>query len=85
MKKRTPIKYKRNKLEISGDPSDVKIPIWTDLILSHLLWIVPMIILLCIVPKASLIPAVFHWFRKYISLLTFFVVVEEWVQLLFSG
>lgn len=45
-KRKSQITYKRNKskIEISGDPKDVKAQVWADLLLSRLLWIAPVIL-----------------------------------------
>jgi hypothetical protein len=85
--KRTPIVYKRekSKVEISGDPRDVKFLIWIDLILSHLKSIIPVIILLCMVPKISIIDPKVKWLWKRRTFLILFAVLGDSVCLLFSG
>jgi len=75
----------KNKVKISGDPEDVKVPMWTDLILSHLLWIVPLTILLFIAPKTSFMPGVLQWLRKYLSLLILLVAIQAYLHFLLSG
>lgn len=84
--KQSPVVYKRdkNKVEISGDPKDIKGLMWLDMITSKL-WIVFMIVLLFTVPKASFIPLLWQWVKKQIPFLTVFVVVAPWLLMLLSG
>ena len=77
MKKKTPIKYKRNKVEITGDPSDVKTLILIDSILAYM-WIFIVIVLLFVSPKASFLSALFQWLKKYIPLLILFVALADY-------
>jgi hypothetical protein len=60
----------KGKMKISGTPEEVNNKIWFNMIMRELRWIIPVIILLCLLPKASLLPFVFRWLR-----LTLFVVV----------
>ncbi len=87
IKKHGLMTYKRekNKVEISGDPADVKAAMWVDLIATHLWWIVMLIILLILVPKASIIPPVLQWLKKQLWVWTPFMSVAGYLQTLFSG
>ena len=73
MQKKSNTTYKRDKrkVEISGDPENVKWPIWFDLIATKLLWLVLVIILLCILPKTDIM----KWVKQLLPFLTLFVVV----------
>lgn len=84
--KQSPVVYKRdkNKVEISGDPKDIKGLMWLDIITSKL-WIVFIIVLLFTVPKASFIPLLWQWVKKQIPFLILFVVVAPWLQMQLSG
>lgn len=84
--KQSPVVYKRekNKVEISGDPKDIKGLMWVDMITSKL-WIVFMIVLLFTVPKASFIPLLWQWVKKQIPFLILFVVPAPWLLMLLSG
>lgn len=84
--KQSPVVYKRekNKVEISGDPKDIKGLMWVDMITSKL-WIVFMIVLLFTVPKASFIPLLWQWIKKQIPFLILFVVLAPWLLMLLSG
>lgn len=55
--------YKRDKIEISGDPQDVKKIIWTDLILSKFR-IVSILSLLQLFSKYSWLNIVINWLKK---------------------
>jgi len=81
----SPITYKRGKVEISGEPKQTKPHIWYEQINASLLWIALVIILLCVLPKASWLPVVWQWLKKYTLLLIPLVVVADWAQLLLSG
>ncbi len=85
-KKQSPITYKRekNKVEISGEPKDTKWLIWFDLISSKF-WIVPLIVLLFTIPKASFLPLVWVWVKKQVPFLTIFMVAVDWWKMLLSG
>jgi len=84
--KQIPVVYKRdkNKVEISGEPKDIKGLMWLDMITSKL-WIVLVVILLFTVPKASLLPLLWQWVKKQLPFLILFVVVASWLQMQFSG
>jgi hypothetical protein len=84
--KQNPVVYKRdkNKVEISGDPKDIKGLMWLDMITSKL-WIVLVIVLLFTVPKASFVPLLWEWIKKQTPFLILFVVVAGWLQMLLSG
>lgn len=60
----------KNKMKISGTPEQVNNKIWFNMIMKELRWIIPVIILLCVMPKASFLPFVFRWVK-----LTLLVVV----------
>jgi hypothetical protein len=85
--KQTPIKYKRekDKMEITGDPSDIKWPMWFDLVSSRLFKAIVAIIILITVSRASLSPAMLEWLKKLLSLLMFFVAVGGLNMFLLSG
>jgi len=81
------LSYKRNKgqVEITGEPEDVRRIMWFDLITSKLLWVVPVVIMLFIAPKASFIPMLCQWLKKQMSFLTLFVVAVDCLKMLLSG
>jgi len=87
IKKHSPVTYKRekNKVEISGDPSDVKWQIWFDLAGNKLLWVALVIVLLCTVPKASIIPVLWKLLKKLLPFLVFLPVVVGFIMLRLSG
>jgi hypothetical protein len=78
--------YKRSKegIEIKGDPSDVKWPMWFDLLLSRLPLLIVTIVLACTIPKASFIPIVFKWLQRKLPFLLVSGVVHI-TALLLSG
>lgn len=63
------ITYERdkNKVKIKGDPGDVKKAVWFDLITKELRWLVPVVLLLFIAPKASFIPVLLKWLKNQLS------------------
>lgn len=69
--------YKRDKtkLEISGDPKEVKKAMWFDMITNKLFWIVLVLIFVIVVPKATLLPLLWAWLKKQLPLLIHFGVV----------
>jgi hypothetical protein len=81
------LSYKRNKgqVEITGEPNDVRHLMWFDLITSRLLWIVPIVILLFIAPKASFIPMLWQWVKKQVPFFTLFVVAVDCLRIFLSG
>ncbi len=87
IKKSTLITYKRDKdkIEITGDPKDIKWPIWFDLVSSRVLWVLFVVALLFTVPKASIIPVLWQWVKKLIPFMIPFMVGADWLQMLFSG
>jgi hypothetical protein len=82
------VTYKRekNKVEITGDPKDIKGLIWFDQICSKL-WIVITIVLMLTVPQASFIPLLFVLIKRHVSFLILLAVVDTYSlgHLLFSG
>lgn len=87
IKKSTLITYKRekDKVEITGDSEDTKGLMWFDLISSRLIWIVLVVVLLFVAPKASFVPILWQWIKKQIPFMMLFVVAATWLQMLFSG
>ncbi len=85
-KKSGVITYKREKgkVEISGEPGDIKYLVWFDLICSKL-QIAGEIILLYIASTASVIPAAWKWIKNKWPLLILFVVLESYSRMLLSG
>ena len=75
MKKNSQMIYKRDKgkIEISGEPEEVRLPMWFDLISTRLVWIILIVVLLFTIPKLSWIPIVLQWLKKSLPLLIFFV------------
>lgn len=84
---RKALTYKRekDKVEITGEPEDTKGLMWFDLISSRLIWIVLVVVLLFIAPKASFVPILWQWVKKQIPFMMLFVVPAAWLQMLFSG
>lgn len=80
----TTYKRDKNKVEISGEPENVKWPILYDQLNNTLLWLVPVIILLIVLPKASLIPLILKWVKKS-TFLNLFTVLVGFAQLFLSG
>jgi hypothetical protein len=76
--KRTPLHYSRNKeqVEIDGDPKDVKPLVLLDLLFSKAKWIIMTIILVFVLPKASFIHLIIHWFKDKLFLIFLLVQVE---------
>lgn len=87
IKKSTLITYKRDKdkIEITGDPKDIKWPMWFDLVSSRVLWVLFVVALLFTVPKASIIPVLWQWVKKLLPFTIPFMVRADWLQMLFSG
>lgn len=67
--KTTPINYKRekNKIEIKGDPCDVRWIIVFDLVSSRFFGLAITIFLLVTIPKTSLIPVILKWLKSTID------------------
>lgn len=70
---------------ISGEPENVKWPILIDQVSSVLRWFVPVIILLFVLPKASLIPIIIEWVRRKIPFMTIFVALVACQYIFLSG
>jgi len=85
--KQTPVKYKREKgkMEISGEPGEVKRHIWFDQLQTFLLWAVPVIILLCLVPKASWLPFLMKWLKQNLFVLTPLFTIMGYLMMQLSG
>lgn len=81
---KSPFHYKRdkNKVEIDGSPSDVKWPMWFDLISTRL----PILIVLILVvswPKADLVLLIWQYIKDklFIGVILFSAQVLEFVHL----
>ncbi len=85
--KKSTLIYKRDKdkIEITGDPKDIKWPMWFDLVSSKVLWVLFVVALLFTVPKASIIPVLWQWVKKLLPFTIPFMVRADWLQMLFSG
>lgn len=81
----TTYKRDKNKVEISGDPENVKLQIWFDMVTNMLRWLIPLINLFLIVPKAFFIPILLKWIKHVLPFLILFVVVVDYVQIFLSG
>jgi len=75
----------KNKVKISGESENVKWPILIDQVSTVLRWLVPVIVLLVVLPKASFLPIVIRWVKQQMPSLTLFVVMAGWEHLLLSG
>ncbi len=75
----------KNKVKISGDPENVKWPILIDQVNSVLRWLIPVVVLLVVLPKTSLLPIVIKWVKQQMMLLVLFVVMVGWDHYLLSG
>jgi hypothetical protein len=75
----------KNKVKISGEPENVKWQIWFDLVANKLFWLLLVIILLVVLPKASFIPILLKWIKQQLPFMTLFVVAVGWIQLFLSG
>lgn len=86
VKKKNGLVYKRDKskVEISGEPDQVKWPLWFDLVSHKLMWVVLVIVLLCVVPKVSWLPVLWQWAKRQMPLLSLLGVVVG-CMLLLSG
>jgi hypothetical protein len=82
-----PVKYKREKgkMEISGDPNEIKRHIWFDQFNSFLLWAVPVTILLCFLPKVSWLPILIKWLKKALMILAPFLITMGYLMMQLSG
>ena len=87
--KKSFIIYKRdkNKVEISGDPENVKWPIWFDMVSSLLRWLIPITILLILIPKENFLPILMKmkWIKNLFPFVILFVIVVDYAQILLSG
>ena len=82
-----PIKYKRDKdkVEITGEAGQVRWQIWFDLVSSRLLQLAPIILLLCILPKAGWVTLAMQWLKKQKPFLIFFVAAADFLMMGLSG
>lgn len=78
----TTYKRDKNKMDISGDPKDVRWPILIDQVSNILRWLVPVMILLVVLPKTSFIPILLKWVKQQLPFMTIFVVVAGWMLML---
>lgn len=69
---------------MTGDQDAVKWPMWFDLVTTRLGWIVVVVLLLTI-PKASVIPLLWHIIKNRESLSTLFVATKDFLKMLLSG
>jgi len=85
--KQTPITYKRDKgkIEISGDPKDVRGHIWFDQVSNWLVSVVPRLLLLLKLPIVSGLSAGWFWLKSKLPFLILFVVPGGWLQIFLSG
>lgn len=81
--KKSPVTYRRdkNRVEISGEFTDVKQMIWFDLIASKLVWARSLLLLLK-VPVIIWIPAAWQWVKHKLPFLILFAVVVNYLLLL---
>lgn len=63
IKKSNPIKYKRGKVEIEGDPKDIKLPIWFDLISARVIILFLLVILILLLCKSENIEISLRWIK----------------------
>jgi len=75
----------KNKVKISGEPKDVKWPILIDQISNVLRWLVPVVILMIVLPKASFISIVIKWVKHQLLYMTLFVVAMDLGHFFLSG
>ena len=82
-----PIKSKRDKdkVEITGEAGQVRWQIWFDLVSSRLLQLAPIILLLCILPKAGWVTLAMQWLKKQKPFLIFFVAAADFLMMGLSG
>lgn len=85
--KQTPVKYKREKgkMEISGEPGEIKGHIWFDQLQTFLLCAVPVILLLCFMPKASWLPLLLKWAKQKLFVLTPLFTITGYLMMQLSG
>jgi len=81
--KKRPVTYIRdkNRVEISGEFTDVKQMIWFDLIVSKLVW-VSSLLLLFKAPDIVWIPSIWQWVKHKLPFLILFAVAVNYVLLL---
>lgn len=82
---KTPVHYSRRKgsVDINGDPADVKVLVFVDLLLAQVWPMILTIILLFLLPKASLLPLLWQYLKsRWLSIMIFMVLPWESVWLL---
>jgi hypothetical protein len=81
----TTYKRDKSKVEISGDPENVKWPMWFDMISNTLRWLFLAIMLLIIVPRATFLPILVKWIKHLLPFLILFMAVVDYGQIFLSG
>ena len=78
-----PLHYSRKKdaVEINGHPDDVRKLAWFDMLFTKSLWLVITLILLFILPKASLIPVLWKYIKGKFFLIPLLVLVDSLLSL----
>lgn len=85
MQKKVITIYERDKDKVKISGEQVKWLILIDQISNVLRWLIPIIILLVVLPKASLIPILLKWLKQQIFFILLFVAVADWPQIFLSG
>ena len=85
MQKKAITIYERDKDKVKISGEKIKWLILIDQIKTELRWMVPVLILVVILPKASLIPILFKWIKQQLPFMILFVAVVDWAQILLSG
>jgi len=83
---KTPLHYKRTKegVEIKGDPSDVKLAMWFDLVTSKFSKL-PLWALLGKFPLVSWVGKSWLWIKMHLPFLTLLLVVVNFMMFFLSG
>jgi hypothetical protein len=84
-KKNITYKRERNKVEISGEPNDVKWAMWFDLLSNRLVWLLLLLILLCTVSKTHIVPMLWQLLKSSLPFMILLVVATGWLQIFLSG
>ena len=77
--------YKRDKDKVRISGEKVKWLILIDQIKIELRWMIPLIVLLFVLPKASLIPILLKWLKHHLLLMILLVIVAGCMQIFLSG
>lgn len=85
MQKKAITIYERDKDKVKISGEQVKWLILIDQISNVLRWLIPIIILLVVLPRASLIPILLKWIKQQLPFMILFVAVADWAQILLSG